>query len=197
MELILLRHGQILGNLDRRFMGVTDQPLSDAGCTQALRARGTVPAVEWVYTSPLTRCRQTASLLWPDAGHTVLPNLIETDFGPFEGKCHEELKDDPRYNAWLATFDAMSDFPDVESPAHCAARAAAAMEEILADAAERKRERVGVMTHGGIILYMVQEFLGKGSDFYRFMCKNCGGFRLEYDPAAQTFSVLETYEGFD
>lgn len=197
MELILLRHGQIPGNLSHRFMGVTDQPLSDVGRLQAQKARPLVPEVERVYVSPLSRCVDTASLLWPAAPQMVLPNLIETDFGPFEGKCHEELKDDPQYNAWLTTFDAMTDFPGVESPAHCAQRAKAAMTELLADAQSRSLARVGVVTHGGILLYIVQEFLGKNSDFYRFMCKNCGGFRLEYAPAAQTFTPLETYEGFD
>lgn len=195
MELILLRHGQIPGNLEHRFMGVTDQPLSPQGRLQAQATRAHLPAVEWVYTSPLSRCRETAQILWPQAEQTVLPDLIESDFGPFEGKCHQELKDDPRYNAWLATFDRMEEFPGVESPARCSRRARAALEEIQTDAARRNLSRCGVLTHGGILLYMTPLFQSQG-DFYRFMCGNCGGFRLRYNAETQTYTLLETYQGF-
>lgn len=196
MELILLRHGQIPGNLERRFMGITDQPLSPAGREQARQAARTLPPVDHVFVSPLSRCTETASLLWSDAAVTSLPDLIETDFGPFEGKCHAELKDDPQYLAWLATFESQSEFPGVESPAHCAARAVKAMEEILTRSTAACFSRVGVVTHGGILLYIVQEFLGKEHDFYQFMCNNCGGFRLDYSPGEQAFRVLEFYKGF-
>lgn len=196
MELILLRHGQIPGNLEHRFMGITDQPLSPAGRDQARQTARTLPPVDHVFVSPLSRCTETASLLWPGAETTSLPDLIETDFGPFEGKCHAELKDDPQYQAWLSTFETQSEFPGVESPAHCAARACSAMKELLSRAAAEHFSRVGVVTHGGILLYIVQEFLGREHDFYQFMCNNCGGFRLDCAPDGKTFRITDTYPGF-
>ena len=101
MELILIRHGTTRGNLERRFIGLTDIPILPEGEALAREVSKTLPLVDHVYHSPLIRCVQTARLLWPDADMTAVDDLHETDFGPFEGKSHQELKDDPRYRAWL------------------------------------------------------------------------------------------------
>ena len=105
MELILMRHGTTQGNLERRFIGTLDVPLLPQGEELARRVGATLPAVEHIYRSPLQRCRRTAELLWPGVEMTVVDELRESDFGPFEGKNHEELKDDPLYQAWLGMGD--------------------------------------------------------------------------------------------
>ena len=88
MELILIRHGMTPGNLERRFVGSLDQPLAPQGEALARAVAPTLPPVEHLYVSPLTRCQQTAGLLWEGVARTTVPNLRETDFGPYEGKCH-------------------------------------------------------------------------------------------------------------
>ena len=58
MKIIFIRHGPTPGNLARRYIGSTDEPLAPGalpGCP--------APAAERVYVSPLLRCRQTAALL--------------------------------------------------------------------------------------------------------------------------------------
>ena len=59
MTVYLIRHGQTQGNLERRYIGSTDQPLCPAG----REALGPLPPVDRVYASPLRRCRETAALL--------------------------------------------------------------------------------------------------------------------------------------
>ena len=44
------------------------------------------PNVARVYSSPLLRCRETAEILFPDTTLQTVDNLIEMDFGDFEGK---------------------------------------------------------------------------------------------------------------
>ena len=119
MELILMRHGTTQGNLERRFIGTLDVPLLPQGEELARRVGATLPAVEHIYRSPLQRCRRTAELLWPGVEMTVVDELRESDFGPFEGKNHEELKDDPLYQAWLGMGDRpnFAAMPVGESPA--------------------------------------------------------------------------------
>lgn len=68
LRLVLLRHGEAEGNRERRFLGLTDAPLTQVGETQAAEAAQKIPAVEHVYVSPLCRCRQTAGLVWPRCG---------------------------------------------------------------------------------------------------------------------------------
>ena len=105
MEFVLIRHATTQGNLEKRFIGLTDIPILPEGEELARRVSATLPKVDHVYRSPLLRCRQTAELLWPGVEQTVIDELRETDFGPFEGKNHEELKDDPLYQQWITTAD--------------------------------------------------------------------------------------------
>ena len=94
IELLFIRHGATEGNLRRRYIGRTDEPLCEAGIAQvkALQKRGL--SVDRLFVSPLLRTRQTAELLFPQMPYTVVDGLIETDFGRFEigrASCRERV----------------------------------------------------------------------------------------------------------
>ena len=106
----LIRHGQTAGNLERRYVGVTDEPLCENGIEelQACRARleerlfrdgAAMP--RQIYVSPMLRCRQTATQLFPDARQHVAEDFRELDFGDFEYKNYAELAGDARYQAYI------------------------------------------------------------------------------------------------
>lgn len=192
MEWILMRHGTTQGNLEHRFIGVTDLPLIAEGEELARQVSPTLPEVEHLYVSPLLRCRQTAALLWPGVRETLIPAIRETDFGPFEGKNHEELKDDPMYQRWLDghTRDSV---PVGESSEECAARLAEGAWQIMQDAEAHGYRRIGVVSHGGSIMGLLSQFGKPERDYYGWIRPNCGGYRLaaEKDPFA--LRVLEEY----
>lgn len=195
MELILIRHGTTQGNLERRFVGLLDVPLAPQGEELARQVSPGLLPVEHIYRSPLMRCRQTAELLWPNVAHTVIPELRETDFGPFEGKNHEELKDDPLYQAWISDRPNFSALPVGESAEDCARRARTGLEKLLADAEARGFQRVGVVSHGGTLMGLLSQVGTPERDYYGWMCPNCGGFRMEWLPEEGRLKVLETAGG--
>jgi 2,3-bisphosphoglycerate-dependent phosphoglycerate mutase len=95
MQLFLARHGETAWNLERRWQGHTDIPLSPHGREQAaalagrLRGRG----ITRIRSSDLARARETAEIVArelgvPDLG--VDPRLRERCFGVFEGLTAEE-----------------------------------------------------------------------------------------------------------
>ena len=194
MELILIRHGTTQGNKERRFIGVLDVPLAPEGEELARRVAPTLPAVDHVYRSPLLRCEQTAQLLWPDAEKTVIPELRETDFGPFEGKNHEELKDDPLYQQWITTAD-FAKIPVGESAADAVERASRGLSLLLKDAKEQGYERVGVVSHGGTLMGLLWRFGRPERDYYDWMCPNCGGYRARLHENPLTLEILEPVGG--
>ena len=49
----------------------------------------------------MTRARQTAHILFPQAEQIVVPGLREMDFGTFEGRNYIEMENDPDYRAWV------------------------------------------------------------------------------------------------
>ena len=85
----LIRHGQTLWNKERRFLGRSDIPLNDLGHQQAVnlsRALAEVPFTH-VYSSPLTRAKQTAEAITQSRGMVpiVSPGLTELNQGELEG----------------------------------------------------------------------------------------------------------------
>lgn len=197
MELILIRHGTTQGNLEKRFVGVLDVPLAPQGEELARRVSPTLPRVEHIYRSPLLRCRQTAQLLWPDTEMTVIQGLRETDFGPFEGKNHQELKDDPLYQAWIGQGDRLNfaAMPVGETAEQVVERVSAALAELVKDAAAHGYERVGVVSHGGALMGLLSKYGRPEREYYDWMCPNCGGFRMALDPDTLELTVLEEYKG--
>ena len=180
MEVILVRHGITEGNKEKRFVGRLDVPLAPEGEAMARETAPLMPPVEHLYVSPMLRCRQTADLLWPNVPRTYVEDLKETDFGPFEGKKHAELQEDPVYLQWLAGTLAVG-----EPLEECARRGAQALSLVGRDAAEHGYERVGVVSHGGLLMSVLSRY-GRPArvNYYDWTIPNCGGYRgeLTLDP---------------
>ncbi|WP_245532008.1 histidine phosphatase family protein [Desulfobacter postgatei] len=92
--LFILRHGQIKGHGTRRFIGQTDIPLDQTGREQARSWQAPFAAVGFkqVYTSALTRCRQTAAFACPDSTSVIDRRLNEIDLGEWDGREFEHIK---------------------------------------------------------------------------------------------------------
>jgi len=92
MQLIVLRHGATHWNIDRRIQGHADLSLAPAGRAQVASWR--LPP-NWLklpcLASPLRRALETASLLG-FADLNAVPELIEMDWGRFEGSTLAELR---------------------------------------------------------------------------------------------------------
>ena len=138
MQILWIRHGQTPGNVQRRYVGRTDEGLTDEAklclqkkqvlmqdlCVQTEGGRNPgkwyhagafVP--DYVYSSPMMRCRETAEILFPGQVLCVQEGLQETDFGDFEYKNYEELKENPAYQAWIDSGGQMM-VPNGESGGH-------------------------------------------------------------------------------
>lgn len=98
MLIVLLRHGETAYNEQHRYQGASDMPLSERGRAK-LRAADDAP--DEVIVTPLCRTKQTAAILFPNAKQIVCDDLREMDFGDFEGRTYDEMKNDAAYGAWL------------------------------------------------------------------------------------------------
>lgn len=90
-----IRHGQTKYNVEGRFVGSTDLPLSDDGRKQIFNKWDGMQAHidrDIIFTSPMKRCVETTSIIFPYDSFEVLKNMREMNFGMFEGKTHDELE---------------------------------------------------------------------------------------------------------
>lgn len=111
-RLILVRHGETALTQQGRYSGRGDPGLTDEGQAQAMAAAGRVAGlsrdVTAIVTSPLRRCVRTAELISAEVGAapvTVIEDLIECDFGQWEGLTFGEVQERwPReMQAWLSS----------------------------------------------------------------------------------------------
>lgn len=172
----LLRHGKTAGNLEGRYIGVTDEPLCEEGRRALLAMR--LPAAERVYTSPLLRCRQTAELLWPGTETVQIPEFSECDFGEFENRNYAELNGNPAYQAWIDSGGTIA-FPGGEDPLAFRARCVRGFERAMEDLKESGKKNAAVVCHGGTIMSILAVYGRPKRPFYGWQVKNGRGFLLE------------------
>src|SRR4051794_33264015 len=98
-RLYLLRHGETEWNrAGNRYAGRTDLALSEFGREQARRAAAALAHIPFgaVFCSTLRRSRVTAEIVAGERGLPVSfrPELVEIDFGAWEGLTRSEIERD-------------------------------------------------------------------------------------------------------
>lgn len=116
----IARHGETAWSLSGQYTGLTDLPLTERGERTARRLGKRLKElnVAGVFTSPLQRARRTCELAGFGSVAEVDPDLVEWDYGQYEGRRTVEIQTERP--GWLLFRDGC---PGGESPAHVAARA--------------------------------------------------------------------------
>lgn len=127
--LVLLRHGETVGQSSIRLHGATDVALSSVGEQQAARAATALAELRLVRVlcSPLQRARRSAEIVLaaqPAApALEVVPDFREVDFGAWEGLTFAEVeaRDPDNFRRWQRDRPAF-DYPGGEPRASFHAR---------------------------------------------------------------------------
>ena len=161
--MILIRHGESTWNQERRVQGHMNPGLSDRGRAQAalLASRLKGRPFAGLYTSPLRRALETASVLGEAVGFgpQALDGLQEIRLGAWEGKTVEEIRTSygNAYDRWLdGPLDAAGP-PGGEGVRTFQQRAVATLEGL------RRGHPDGnllIVTHGGVIKVYLCHILG-------------------------------------
>lgn len=140
LQLYLIRHGETAWSITGQHTGFTDIALTPHGEDEAGELASRLRTVQFtrILTSPLLRARQTCELAGFGAAGEIDPDLVEWNYGDYEGKrtvdIHEER---PGWNVWR------DGCPHGETPVNVSDRA----DRLLA----RLRELAGnvaLFTHG-------------------------------------------------
>lgn len=178
MKVYLFRHGQTPGNAARKYLGVTDEPLSPLGIETA-RLAGSDPTVREVLVSPLRRTQMTAAILFPNAKQRICFGLREMDFGDFEGRSAEEMQDDPDYRYWVEKTRCMGPCPHGDATLVFQHRVCAAFLQEVEQALQAGEEALCFVVHGGVIMSVLHRFARPQAPFYSWPLGNCQGYRCE------------------
>lgn len=181
ITLVWIRHGETKANQEQRYLGRTDEDLSEKGIETLLsyKKQNFYPKVTHLFTSPMKRCVETGAVLYPELSPVVIPEWREMDFGQFEYKNYEELKDDVRYQAWIDSGGAL-DFPGGESRENFILRCEKGFLKMCGElqqlAGQNGKEaiRAGIIVHGGTIMALFSSY--GGHSYFDYQVPNGRGY---------------------
>ena len=183
MRVVFIRHLCTPGNEKRQYIGRTDEDLSEQAVEEFRQRQeqstgGLYPPVQHVIASPLKRCIQTAELIYPGQEISVEPMLRECDFGEYEQKTYEELKNEPEYIRWMES-GGMTVFPGGEEQTSFRRRCVDGVKRWIARLLEDGADSAAFVVHGGTIMAVLSELAEDKHEFYHWQVENGGGYVAE------------------
>lgn len=185
ITLVLIRHGATKSNEEHRYLGSTDEELSEEGKNKLAeyRKKQMYPAVDVIFASPMKRCARTAEILYPAIAPFWIAEWKEMDFGAFEGRNFKELQGDERYQAWIDSNGTLP-FPEGESREafilRCEKgfqRMSEELKQLCRSSEKKKINTVGIIAHGGTIMALLSRY--HGGDYFDYLVENGGGYLCE------------------
>ena len=181
--LYLIRHGETEQNKSGVLMGSTDTPLNEQGRQQALllHQRTNALDIDAIYSSPLARAVETASLVFGSQARIVTDSgLQEYHFGDWEGlhfstiaQTYPEI-----WRAWLTDWE-QTHIPGAEAFPAFVHRVTTVTQEIVR---QHPGQRVAVVSHGGcirsILAHLFCESVAKG--YWKFKVDNATLSEVEF-----------------
>lgn len=186
IQLIFIRHGATAGNLEKRYIGSTDEPLCDIGIAQVEALRKHNFQADYLYVSPMLRTRQTAELLFPQMKYTLVSDFRETNFGLFEGKTAAELSYSMEYQAWVESM-CLDPIPQGESVSDFKTRCCSAFEDIMKSIPDNSC--VAFVVHGGVIMSILEAYAFPKKGFYDYHIENGKSIFCQYDNCKRCFYI--------
>ena len=164
MNLYIIRHGQTKWNKEEVFRGTKDIPLNDVGMQEATALGEYLKDTHFdaIYTSPLSRATQTAEALGRAVSLDPVeePNLIDLNFGTWQGVSHEEVKKkySDLYRTWINTPE-KAHFPEGESLQEVLNRVDTLMETLLG---KHIGQTIALVSHRVVCKVLICRLLGLG-----------------------------------
>jgi broad specificity phosphatase PhoE len=180
LELLLVRHGQTLANVEGHWTGWSQTPLTELGLAQieavAQRIAAEFPAVDALYASPQPRAFRTAQAIGAAASLEPVPldDLREIDFGDLDGISLERMEDQypELFERWKVKTDVEFAWPGGERRADFHRRVGAALDRILASHSDGV---VVAVAHGGTLRTLLALLLPSSmSEWWTYKLDNCG-----------------------
>lgn len=185
MKILFIRHGQTQLNAEGRWLGSTDAPLSKNG-KEFLQDKKTIidkyKPIEKLYLSPMKRCIETADIYFDDIKNEriIIKDLRERAFGDFEGKSHEQLKDNPHYKKFFKS-NWKSNVPNGENSADFFNRTKNAYLYIIEDMKKNYLNYTAIVSHGGVIMSIFSQYDTSKKEFYDYLLQNGCGYLADID----------------
>lgn len=174
-RIYIIRHGESHQNAEDLLSGSSDVKLSAAGKRQCLALRdffNNIP-VESVFSSRLSRAKESARLIFPNHDAIVLQFMREINYGTYEGYRRDLYKnnEDEIIRQWTEAPSGLV-FPEGDSIQEHAKNTLIGFKEL---AIAHKGRTIACVSHRTTIRLLVSSILGLDLNYFRRVpCSNCG-----------------------
>ena len=174
IEVYLIRHGRTICNEKRLYCGKTDVSLSEQGIKElkTLKSIMRYPRCNKYFTSGAVRANETFKILYEDESYEELSGFFEYDFGDFEMKSYEDLKENKLYKKRIK-----KEFNNF-------------IEAINSNG----YESVLLISHGGTIGTILECFYDNSKNFYSWQPKCGEGYKIIIEFENNNFIIKEVLE---
>jgi broad specificity phosphatase PhoE len=180
--ILLIRHGETLGNRDGMFRGQKDFPLNENGRAQARSLAEELAAwrIDALYSSPLSRAMETARPLAEARGLSVIEEagFNNIRLGDWEGRLKREIEaEQPElWKVWIREPEKLKR-EGAETLGQVQERSYTALMEIIG---ERTGGQIALVSHRAVLKPLIARCLGIREPYF---------WRIHMDTAA--YSILE------
>lgn len=177
----VIRHGKTKCNEQRLYCGKSDVSLSENGVKELIEVKQKVeyPKCNLNFTSGAKRANETFELLYDGVSYEKRFGFFEFDFGDFEMKSYDMLKENKDYIDWITDETKTVKCPNGESKIEFYIRITKALKELVEEIINNNEKEAVLICHGGVIGTILELFYKRSKDFYS-MQPSCGrGYRLE------------------
>ena len=179
-NLYLIRHGRTEANEKWLYCGSTDLELSENGAKTLEKLNYKVPKDCVYVTSGMKRTEQTLRIIFGDVEHTIDRRFREVDFGIFEMKSYESLKEQPDYQTWISGDNEKNVPPEGESGEQMKERVLDGLGDL-----QKESKPVVLVTHGGVIAVIME---------YLYPNENKNRYEWQPRPGHGYFITKEQYQ---
>ncbi|MBM7583840.1 alpha-ribazole phosphatase [Bacillus pakistanensis] len=171
------RHGLTEANKNHQYLGWTDSSVCKDEQERITQERNSHSFYHQYFCSDLSRCTSSLNLLNPEAIPILLKEFREINFGDWEGRTYEELKHDLQYQDWISSPFTVKP-PNGESYLEFTDRVRKGWEKIITTTVKQGDSKVMLMSHGGVLRYLISTYSPIKLDFWDIHAPYCGGYEL-------------------
>ena len=176
-DIYLIRHGRTEANEKWLYCGATDLSLSEAGAETLKEIHYEVPKDCLYITSGMKRTEQTLGILFGEVEHQIDERFKEVNFGIFEMKSYESLKEDAIYQAWISGDNEKNVPPEGESGEQMKKRVLEGLQTL-----QKETKSVVLVTHGGVIAAIMEHlFAAENKNRYEWQPRPGHGYLISKD----------------
>lgn len=148
------------------------------------------PECNKYFTSGAKRANETISILYPEKQYDEINEFWEYDFGDFELKSYDMLKENKDYISWITDNEGQVLCPNGESKFQYRKRIKKAFIAFLEQCYKENINSAALISHGGTIGTILEVFYDNSKSFYEHQ-PSCGrGYKITLEKVDDKYKFI-------